>query len=719
MAIYHLEAKVVSRGAGRSAVAASAYLSCSRLYNDYDGIQHDYTKKQGLVWQEVFLPEYAPQEWQDREQLWNAVEEVETAKDSRLAREFVVALPIELSREEQVELLQEFIREQFVSDGMCADAAIHDTDGHNPHAHILLTVRPLDERGKWQYKTEKEYLCMKNGEERGFTAAEFRAAQNEGWEKQYPYKVGKKKVYMTPPAAEAQGLVRADKHPKSTRYGRQNPISERWNSEEQLLTWRAAWADVSNRHLERAGREERIDHRSNAARGLDEIPTIHEGVTAQALERKGIISDRCELNRQIKADNALLRELKAAVKKLGQTVKNTLPVIAEAMEKLRSHVLIFCYQLSHIRGGKSHIQKSLSVWKPELERYTGLVQQIKEKSKERKALVAEKKELPIYHVKRHKALTVRIAELKAQATNFDPVELHDARQAIRPEKELNAVEQLQRAYGDKYRPLAMLDSKRKASGLLHEYADEQAVQKLKRAQQQKIQSEHTPPNQRKNESTLNVKLRLDATFFTDKRNRHNTISEAGHVRTLADLISLIYFYHTIAHTNMCLDVLRGLLCWLQLFPQCCHKYPQRSYIVIPTAAPDILCDKGMGQYLANILGQQAQQLILNGRQVQFVVSQISAPPSIIYFQFTINKYRTGGYHFRRHQGESALRYPKSCQQFFYRKGLCQIIVRSGIQRLDFIVILASGADYNNRNIRPRANRLNDLNAIHIRQAQIQ
>ena len=190
---------------------------------------------------------------------------------------------------------------------------------------------------------------------------------------------------------------------------------------------------------------------------------------------------------------------------------------------------------------------------------------------------------------------------------------------------------------------------------------EQAVQKLKRAQQQKIQSEHTPPNQRKNESTLNVKLRLDATFFTDKRNRHNTISEAGHVRTLADLISLIYFYHTIAHTNMCLDVLRGLLCWLQLFPQCCHKYPQRSYIVIPTAAPDVLCDKGMGQYLANILGQQAQQLILNGRQVQFVLSQISASPSIIHFQFTINKYRTGGYHFRRHQGESALRHPKSSQ----------------------------------------------------------
>ena len=381
------------------------------MYNDYDGIQHYYTKKQGLIWQQIFLPEYAPQEWQNREKLWNAVEEVETAKDSRLAREFVVALPIELSREEQIELLQEFIQEQFVSDGMCADAAIHDTDGHNPHAHILLTVRPLDERGKWQYKTEKEYLCMKNSEERGFTAAEFRTAQTDGWEKQYPYKVGKKKVYMTPSDAEVQGLVRADKHPKSTRYGRQNPVSERWNSEEQLVLWRAAWADVSNRCLERAGREERIDHRSNAARGLDELPTIHEGVTARALERKGMIADRCEINRQIKADTALLRELKAEIKKLVTLVARTVPAIVEGLEKLRSRVLIYCYQLSHICSGKSHIQKSLAVWKPELEPYTGLVQQIKAKSKERKTLVAEKKELPIYHVKRQKALAVRIAEL--------------------------------------------------------------------------------------------------------------------------------------------------------------------------------------------------------------------------------------------------------------------------------------------------------------------
>ena len=264
MAIYHLEAKGISRGAGRSAGAASAYLSCSKILNDYDGIQHDYTRKSGLVWQAVFLPEYAPQEWSDRAVLWNAVEANEKTKDSRLAREFVVALPIELEKDQWTALLTEYIQTSFVAEGMCADVAIHDTDGHNPHAHIMLTVRPLDEQGKWQYKTEKEYLCVRDGEERGFTAAEFKVVQADGWEKQYQYKVGKKKVYMAPSVAEAQSLVRVSKHPKSTKYGRQNPIAERWNSDEQIVAWRKAWADTTNAHLERAGADARIDHRSHA-----------------------------------------------------------------------------------------------------------------------------------------------------------------------------------------------------------------------------------------------------------------------------------------------------------------------------------------------------------------------------------------------------------------------------------------------------------------------
>ena len=132
-------------------------MSCSRIYNDYDGVQHDYTRKQGLVWQQVFLPDMAPTDWADRE--------------------IVVALAIELGRDEWIALLTNFIQTNFVADGMCADVCIHDTDGHNPHAHIMLTVRPLTKDGKWQHKTEKEYLCVRNGEERGFTAAEFKAAQ--------------------------------------------------------------------------------------------------------------------------------------------------------------------------------------------------------------------------------------------------------------------------------------------------------------------------------------------------------------------------------------------------------------------------------------------------------------------------------------------------------------------------------------------------------------
>ena len=544
MAIYHLEAKMVSRGAGRSAVAASAYLSCSRMLNEYDGVQHDYTRKQGLAWQAVFLPDMAPAEWQDREKLWNAVEEAEKTKDSRLAREFVAALPIELSRQQQIGLLQDFIQEQFVAEGMCADVAIHDTDGHNPHAHILLTVRPLTETGTWQYKTEKEYLCVKDGEERGFTAAEFKTAQAEGWEKQYPCKVGKKKVYMAPSAAQAHGYVRMDKHPKSTRYGRQNPISARWNSEEQLLAWREAWAAAANRCLELAGHDSRIDHRSHAERGLEERPTIHEGVAAQALERRGIVSDRCELNRQIKADNALLRELKAEIKKLAVLVTQTVPAVAERLEKLRSRILIFCYQLSHIRASRAICQKALTVYKPQLTRFINLAQQIKEKSRERKTIKAGKKALPAWQVFKHKELAAKIAELtedleelrsekalllqqfeyaedagtetfrkdiavlesnlqkldgqeqkysakletalheyteaKSQAADLDPVELYEARQAIRTDEEQEAESWAQQAYGEKYSPLLMFDSKKEVSRMLGEDTERQIVRRLAR-----------------------------------------------------------------------------------------------------------------------------------------------------------------------------------------------------------------------------------------------
>lgn len=546
---------MVSRGAGRSAAAAAAYLSCSRIYNYYDGVQHDYTRKQGLVWQRVFLPPHAPPEWQDREKLWNAVEAAEKTKDSRLGREFVVALPIELNQEQQISLIEKFVQEQFVADGMCADVAIHDTDGHNPHAHILLTVRPLDEKGQWQYKTEKEYLCVRNGEEQGFTAAEFLKAQKEGWEKQYPYKVGRKKVYMAQSAAEAQGLTRAGKHPKSSRYGRQNPITLRWNSEEQLLQWRGNWAAAANLALAQAGHEERIDHRSHAARGLEETPTIHEGVAARAMERKGITSDRCELNRQIRADNALLRQLKAELQKLAAIVAKTVPAIAEALEKIRGHVMLCCFRLHHIRGDQYDIRRSIGVWKPEMERYMGLVRQIKEKSKERTTLVKEKKELPIFRIVRSRELAAQIAELtedleelrsekarllekfsledsnapaafrkeiaalesslqkltvqekkysgeldkaiaeyealKAQSADVDPVELYDVRHEIRPEYERAVQEKYAEILGKEPTSNAVFNARYNADKLLHEKENEREVRWIIRQREREKQKPYS------------------------------------------------------------------------------------------------------------------------------------------------------------------------------------------------------------------------------------
>ena len=407
MPIYHLEAKVISRGAGRSAVAASAYMSCSKILNDYDGVQHDYTRKQGLVWEQVFIPENAPAEWKGRANLWNAVEETEKTKDSRLAREFVATLPIELNKSEWTDMLTDFIKSNFVADDMCADVAIHDTDGHNPHAHIMLTVRPLDECGKWQYKTEKEYLCIKNGEERGFTAAEFKVAQADGWEKQYQYRVGKKKVYMAPSEAAKFGYERLSKYPKATKYGRQNPIAARWNSEEQLVLWREAWSNAVNRSLEQNEIAERIDHRSHAERGLTEQPTIHEGVIARALEKRGVVSDRCELNRQIRRDNAELRAIQHEIKKLKSVVSD----VGATLENLRARLIILMYQLQNIGKGKAETKEYLSDTKPKIARFTSLVNRIKAVENERRAAMKEKKNTSAWQIMKHQELNNRFSEL--------------------------------------------------------------------------------------------------------------------------------------------------------------------------------------------------------------------------------------------------------------------------------------------------------------------
>ena len=531
MAIYHLEAKVISRSSGRSAVAASAYMSCSKILNDYDGVLHDFTRKRGLVWEHVFLPENAPQEWKERSELWNAVERAEKTKDSRLARELVVALPVELNKEQWISLLTDYIQINFVADGMCADVAIHDTDGHNPHAHIMLTVRPLDDKGKWQYKTEKEYLCKRHGEEKGFTATEFLQAKAQGWKKQYQYYVGKKKVYMPPSEAEQHGYERANKYPKSIKFGRQNPITARWNSDEQLVVWRENWAQITNKYLDEANRSDaHIDHRSHAARGIDEQPTIHEGYVAQAVERRGLIADRCEINRQIKADNAVLLELKAALAKISQAVKNTVPALAEAMESLREKAIIINYHIRHTQIGKRSVSDYLKGLKAAYKSYKGIVKQISAKKKERKGLQKQKESTPVLKVITHRNFDRRIAELteeieelkfekarlldamersddkdvatindsfdrlesalaelderekrytaelnealqqydeyKEQAKEFNAGEFGKARLDIRSDKEYAIHEQLSKAYGKHFDPLTLVSSRSEIDGKL-------------------------------------------------------------------------------------------------------------------------------------------------------------------------------------------------------------------------------------------------------------
>ena len=422
MAIYHNAVKVTSRGAGESACASSAYISCSVLYNDYDGIRHDYTGKGGLVWEQVFLPPMAPAEWQDRETLWNAVEAAEKTKDSRLSRMHIVALPVELTKEEWIPLVTEYIQTQFVSDGMCVDVAIHDEDGHNPHAHIITTVRPLNQDGTWQNKTEKEYICVRNGEERGFTAAEFKEARNDGWEKQYPYLVGKTKVYMPASEGEAHGYERTSKYPKSTKYGRQNPIAARWNSETQLEQWRIAWEDISNKYLEHAGSEERIDHRSHAERGIDEQPTIHEGPAARMIEKKGGFSDRCELNRQIKKDNEEIRYWKSVIEKLKQipvAVVDTIKDLAYKIEEKRQEIITGYYLLAHndetMEGAAQYVAKMEPLLDDYMENHDKLVSA----RKDRKDLVREYDSLSPLHILKRKefsqqidVLDTRIAKLK-------------------------------------------------------------------------------------------------------------------------------------------------------------------------------------------------------------------------------------------------------------------------------------------------------------------
>ena len=160
----HIPVSIIKRSAGRSAVAAAAYRSGTKLTNEWDGMTHDYTRKGGIVHAEIMLPDHAPRSFADRSILWNSVEQIEKARDSQLAREIEAALPRELSGEQQLALVRAYVKDNFVDKGMCADFAIHDKGTGNPHVHIMLTLRPLKENGQWGAKCRKAYDLDENGQ---------------------------------------------------------------------------------------------------------------------------------------------------------------------------------------------------------------------------------------------------------------------------------------------------------------------------------------------------------------------------------------------------------------------------------------------------------------------------------------------------------------------------------------------------------------------------
>ncbi|NBI11332.1 conjugal transfer protein TraA [Colidextribacter sp. OB.20] len=261
----------MQRSQGKSAVAAAAYRSGEKLVNEWDGMTHDYTRKDGVVHTEIMLPSHAPPEFADRSTLWNSVEEIEKSSTAQLAREIEVALPIELSRAEQLALVRSFVKDNFVDAGMCTDFAIHDKDDGNPHAHILLTIRPLKENGEWGAKCHKVYDLDGQGQ---------RIPDGKGGWKSH----------------------RED--------------TTDWNQRSNAEKWRAAWAAYTNRALEAAGRPERIDHRSYKRQGIDKIPSVHMGPAASQMERRGIQTEKGNINREIAADNKLLKEIKARITRL-------------------------------------------------------------------------------------------------------------------------------------------------------------------------------------------------------------------------------------------------------------------------------------------------------------------------------------------------------------------------------------------------------------------
>ena len=306
MAIFHLSVKMMSRGKGKSAVSAAAYRSGEKITSDYDGITHDYTRKRGVVMTVILLPRNAPIRFYNRSRLWNAVEKVEKAKNAQLAREIEVSIPKELNFEEGYHLVKEFCQRNFVDKGMIADICFHDKGDGNPHAHIMLTLRPFNEDRSWGSKQKKVYILDENGE----------------------------KIY--------------DK--KKRQYKCKSVPTTDWNDRGNVEKWRNSWAEMCNAYLEKSGHDERIDHRSYERQGLEILPTKHLETAASQMEKRNIKTDRGETNRHIKMVNKMIRfyneeiaKLKEEAKQLAQSVKDKVIKVARNLEQLRKNFLCIVY----------------------------------------------------------------------------------------------------------------------------------------------------------------------------------------------------------------------------------------------------------------------------------------------------------------------------------------------------------------------------------------
>ncbi|MBQ9609040.1 MAG: MobA/MobL family protein [Lachnospiraceae bacterium] len=307
MAIYHCSIKLIGRSGGRSAVASAAYRSGEKLLNEETGITHDFTKKGGVIMSEILLPTNAPERYLDRQTLWNEVQKVEKRADAQLAREVEVALPSELTRTQQIECVRSYINDNFTSKGMIADWALHDKGDGNPHAHIMLSVRAIDENEKWTSKQKSVFANVRDDKGRPIYDPSLPSYNPKDKENTSKYRI---------PVLDENGNQKTrERKGKGTEYlwERISIPANDWNEHSKAEEWRKSWAEHCNQYL---APDKQIDHRSYKRQGLDIEPTIHEGVTARQIEKRGDISDRCEINKSIKVRNLLRQKLRQTFEEL-------------------------------------------------------------------------------------------------------------------------------------------------------------------------------------------------------------------------------------------------------------------------------------------------------------------------------------------------------------------------------------------------------------------